>query len=63
MVEILDLEGRLVRQVYSGVLRSGQHQLNWNGESDHGSHTSSGVYIVKMSGDTGADYRKILYVR
>ena len=63
LVEILDMEGRLVRQVYSGVLRSGQHQLNWNGESDHGSHTSSGVYIVKMSDDTGADYRKILYIR
>ncbi|MDP2237811.1 MAG: T9SS type A sorting domain-containing protein [Bacteroidales bacterium] len=43
-ISLLDLNGRLVRELYNGTMPAGQHQFNWNA-----SDISSGVYMIRLN--------------
>ena len=47
-VEILDLRGRRVRELFSGTLRAGSHEFVWNGEDASGRPCATGVYQVRL---------------
>ncbi|MBD3334684.1 MAG: M20/M25/M40 family metallo-hydrolase [Candidatus Eisenbacteria bacterium] len=48
---IYDVTGRLVRQLYSGSLDGGRHELRWNGRDGEGRFMGSGVYWARMQID------------
>jgi len=54
-LDIYNLKGQKIRNLQSGVLDKGNHQIVWNGKDDNDSSVSSGVYIYKM---TSAGYTK-----
>ncbi len=64
IIEIFDLRGRKIRQLFQGNLTAGKrHGLTWNGQDDDGRSLSSGVYLVKVQrGELGA-VQKVSLVR
>ena len=54
-IEIRDLAGRLVRQVYTGEDRIGHYERQWDGTDDAGELVPPGVYVYRASVDTDKD--------
>jgi hypothetical protein len=40
--------GRLVHEIYSGVLPAGSHELGWDGRSSDGTDAAPGVYFLRL---------------
>lgn len=60
-LRIYNINGQLVRTLVSNTLDAGYHTFNWDGRSDNGSLTSSGIYIYRVvAGDYSATRRMIL---
>jgi hypothetical protein len=47
-VLIFDVQGRLVRRLYSGRAPQGLTSVRWNGDNDHGQSVGSGVYFYRL---------------
>jgi hypothetical protein len=62
-VEIMDVSGRRVTQLFSGALTPGTHYLQWTGKNDLGVIIASGVYFCVLESEGKRDVRKILYLR
>jgi hypothetical protein len=48
-LDVYDLRGHKVRQLYNGVLEAGVRVLTWDGRDDSGRQTASGVYFLRMN--------------
>ncbi len=60
-VEVLDLRGRRVRTLWSGLLAAGDHHLAWDGLDEQGRAVASGVYLARLStGDRKATHKMLL---
>ncbi|MBU1698570.1 MAG: hypothetical protein KJ970_04325 [Candidatus Eisenbacteria bacterium] len=46
-LRVFDIGGRCVRNLYSGSLLAGGHQLYWDGLDDNGIHLASGNYMIR----------------
>ena len=63
-VRILDVSGRLVRQVRDNeVLKVGRHSLDWDGTDRNGNEAPSGVYLVQVAAGGSVDSRRVTLVR
>ena len=51
-VEMRDLSGRLVRQVYSDVDGIGEYERAWDGRDEAGGLVPPGIYLYRVSADT-----------
>ena len=47
-LEILGVDGRLVRELVSRRLDSGAHHVPWDGRDGSGRRVASGVYLVRL---------------
>ncbi len=56
VVRIVDLAGRVVRELRAGMLPAGSHVLTWDGRDARGGELSAGVYFASLQhdGDEGA---------
>ena len=52
-LKIYNLKGQLVRNLFKGSLKSGNHNLAWNGDDNKGKKVSSGIYLYKLTTDDG----------
>lgn len=59
-LEVLDLQGRLVRRIEPGPLAPGEHALSWNGRDARGRPVDAGVYFVKMQTGEGARASRLI---
>ena len=57
-INIYDITGRLVDQIYNGNQSMGNHKLIWNA-----SRYASGIYFVKMITDTDNISRKLVLIK
>lgn len=48
-VRILDVSGRLVRELESGELDAGPYTLSWDAKDRRGNDVPSGVYLVRLN--------------
>jgi hypothetical protein len=55
-VEILDLNGRLVKTLMSGEIPGGVYSTTWEGDNDKGSLVKKGVYFYKVRTSGGSVY-------
>ena len=46
---VYNMTGQLVRELASGRMSAGRHDITWNGRDDSGLPVSSGVYISRLS--------------
>ena len=52
VLEIRDLSGRLVREVYSGLDVAGRHVRRWDGLDQAGQQVRPGIYICRVEAET-----------
>jgi glucose/arabinose dehydrogenase len=62
-VDVLDVSGRLVRNLVEGALSAGRHTAVWDGTDAWGRPVASGVYLVRVSGVGGVSTGKVALVR
>jgi DNA-binding response OmpR family regulator len=47
-IEILDVQGRLIRSVHRGFLPAGEHRLDWDGRDEAGNRVAPGLYMARL---------------
>ncbi len=61
-LDIFDLQGRLIKQLYSGRLNSGRHTFDWAGVNEAGVAVPSGTYICKFTANEESVFTRKLTV-
>ncbi len=62
-LEVYDLLGQRVAVLVDQVQGAGYHQVVWDGRSETGATTSSGVYLYRLQARTFSATRKLLLVK
>ncbi len=62
-VDILDLQGRLVRSLFAGDLPAGERSLVWDGRDNAGRAVSSGAYLARLQAGSQTATRKMILAR
>ncbi len=62
-VAIYDVHGRLVRSLHHGRMSAGEHRLRWNGDTDAGQTTASGVYYLRVTSPTGTETEPLALIK
>ncbi len=60
---IYDINGRLVRTLVDARFGAGRYSLSWNGDDRGGRPASSGVYFVRLTGESAQQMRRILLLK
>ncbi len=47
---VYDLEGTLIKRLYSGFLTTGDYDMDWDGRSDDGQKVEGGLYLGSVEG-------------
>jgi hypothetical protein len=50
-VQIYNIKGQIIKNLLDNNLKAGSHTLKWDGTDDSGKTVTSGVYLVRLSGD------------
>ena len=53
-IAIYDALGRRVRRLTHGTRTQGGHTVTWNGQNEQGARVPSGLYLVRMLGESGS---------
>ena len=59
-LEILDLQGRRVRRLAGGSHAAGRYALAWDLRDDAGRAVAPGLYLARLSGESGERSRRIV---
>jgi len=63
-VDIVGVDGSLVRRLDGGRREAGEHAVEWHGETDGGTRTASGVYFYRLMVDGAvADTARMVLVQ
>jgi len=62
-VEIFNLKGQMVKEVFKGTSTAGNNKVIWNGDDATGKNAASGVYMYKISTDKEAVHGKMLLMK
>ncbi len=62
-LDIYDVQGRLVRSLWSGLLAAGAHQLSWDGRDQAGRAAATGIFLYRLQSAGQAETRKMLLLR
>jgi hypothetical protein len=62
-IAIFDLRGALLRTLYRGPLRAGEHRFVWDGSDARGLPLPSGVYFCRVDVPGSSTTRKVVVVR
>ena len=60
---IYNLLGQKVRTLYSGTQTGGNHHIHWDGNNDHGTKLSTGVYFYQLNTQSGVKSKKMIYLK
>lgn len=55
---IYDVQGRLVARLANRTFEAGSHQISWDGVDTNGRKVGSGVYLYRLTTDSGASSSK-----
>jgi len=62
-VEVFDVKGRRLRQLFQGTLPAGPHSFTWDGRDTAGRLQSSGVYFYRVQALDEMQVRKMVMAR
>ncbi len=62
-VEVLDVEGRVVKVLARGEFARGAHTLGWDGRDEAGRKVASGIYVYRLATAAGTVKRKAVVLR
>jgi hypothetical protein len=60
---VYDIGGRKVRELVSGSLLAGVHDIPWNGRRDDGSPVGSGIYFVRLTTKCFVDEARLVLLK
>ncbi|OFX42747.1 MAG: hypothetical protein A2046_11215 [Bacteroidetes bacterium GWA2_30_7] len=60
-LKIFDIQGRAVKTYNLNTLKSGNHQITWNGTNHNGEKIDKGYYLYKIETESVINAGKILY--
>ena len=59
-VAVLDLQGRRIRTLASGVRAAGRFEVTWDGQDERGGASAPGVYFVRMNSGAEQVMRRVV---
>ena len=62
-VDVYNVLGQVVKELYSGYLEAGPHQVIWNGSGSNGMDVTSGIYFYRFQADGFDKSKKMLLVK
>lgn len=62
-VVVVDMAGRLVRVLNSDVMQAGSHRVIWDGRTDGGESSASGVYFIELRTPGHRDAVKVVLLQ
>jgi len=62
-VGILDVRGRLLRELLSGPQSAGYHAVLWNGRLANGASAPTGIYFARISTEDGVATEKLTLIK
>lgn len=62
-LNIYDINGRLVKEVFSGEKEAGLHTLDWNAKDLNGKQVASGVYFFSVQFNNTLLTKKMIYLK
>ena len=60
---VFDITGRLIRDLYNGIIPAGNHHIQWDGRDQHDNLVASGVYIFVLNSSRQRLYQKIYHIK
>jgi hypothetical protein len=63
VVSVVDVRGKAVRHLQSGLRSAGVHAAVWNGRRDDGSPAASGVYLAVVKTPIGTDAERLTLIK
>jgi hypothetical protein len=62
-LEILDVTGRVIRNLAGGRMDSGLHRVSWDGTNADQAAVASGVYFYRLKTDAGTQTRRMILLK
>ncbi len=62
-VRIYDINGGLIKQIYSGEMEQGSHEFMWKGRNEHGAYVASGLYVFSVQFQNVQIAKKIVLLK
>jgi hypothetical protein len=62
-VDVFDAQGRLVRRLFEGVVKSGWNDLEWKGDDETGATVSTGTYFLKIVAGPRLRFARVVLVQ
>jgi len=62
-VEIIDIKGRVIKEIYSGKSHPGKFNAVWDGKDAEDEPMTSGIYIFRMKAENAEDSQKIHLIK
>ena len=59
----MDVTGRVIRTLASGVYESGEHRVVWDGRGDAAEDMASGVYFYRLHTNEGSQTRRMILLK
>ena len=59
-LRVYDVTGRVVRTLVDGALDAGAHRVRWDGRSETGGKSATGVYFLRLDTGNGSSSRKLV---
>lgn len=60
-ISVFDINGRLIRMIYSNEITTGGLTTTWNGEASDGKKVPDGIYFMRISTQQSIQYIKVVY--
>jgi hypothetical protein len=62
-IRVMDVTGRLVRELVNGKQQAGEHAVLWDGKDNLGRTVAPGVYFYRLRTTSGSETRRAVLVR
>ena len=63
ILQIFDVQGRLIRTVADEVINEGVHTLTWDARDNGGNEVSDGIYFLKMATENKVNTTSLLIAK
>ncbi len=62
-LEVLDMQGRVIKELANRDLDSGSYWIDWTGEGENNSDQGAGMYMIRLSGERDVVTRKVVRLK
>ena len=62
-INIFDLTGKIIKEIYNGNMKKDDYNIQWNGTNNFGAHVSTGVYLLTVNTSKFIYTEKLLFLK